>query len=330
LESERADRGGGPQDGDQPHDRIPHGRPLLGITLKVASVAIFVCMQTSIKFAGELPVGQIVFFRSFFALLPVLALFAWRGELRSALSTRHPFSHVARGLVGVCAMASGFFALTRLPLPEAITLNYAQPLLVVVFSALFLGETIRIYRWSAVVVGLVGVVIISWPKLTLFESSAGMGDDEALGVIAALTAACTGAVALMLIRRLVRTEKSATIVLWFSLTASTIALFTIPFGWQPLSFEQAAFLIAAGICGGVAQVVMTECYRYAEVSTVAPFEYTSMIFGIAAGYLAFGDLPTLHTIVGGAIVIGAGIFIIWREHRLGIKREGARKLAPPA
>jgi drug/metabolite transporter (DMT)-like permease len=327
----RADRNGGSQDGDrqQPQDRTRQGRPLIGIALKVASVAIFVCMQTSIKLAGELPAGQIVFFRSFFAVLPVLALFAWRGELRSALSTRHPFSHIARGLVGVCAMASGFFALTRLPLPEAITLNYAQPLLVVVFSALFLGETIRIYRWSAVVVGLVGVVVISWPKLTLFASPAGVGDDEALGVLAALAAACTGAVALLLIRRLIRTENSATIVLWFSLTASAIALFTIPFGWQPLTTGQAAFLIMAGICGGIAQVVMTECYRYAEVSTVAPFEYTSMIFGITAGYLAFGDLPTVHTLVGGAIVIGAGIFIIWREHRLGIKREGARKLAPP-
>jgi drug/metabolite transporter (DMT)-like permease len=226
-------------------------------------------------------------------------------------------------------MASGFFALTRLPLPEAITLNYAQPLLVVVFSALFLGETIRIYRWSAVVVGLVGVVIISWPKLTLFLSPGGVSDDAALGVVAALAAACIGAVALMLIRRLVRTEKSATIVLWFSLTASAMALFTIPFGWQPLTPGQTAFLVTAGICGGVAQVVMTECYRYAEVSTVAPFEYTSMIFGIAAGYLAFGDLPTLHTIVGGAIVISAGIFIIWREHQLGIERARVKATVPP-
>ena len=167
--------------------------------MKVASVAVFVGMSTSIKLAGPVPAGEIVFFRSFFAVFPVLALFAWRGELRTALSTSHPFSHIARGVVGVAAMSFGFFALMRLPLPEAITLNYAQPLLVVVFSALFLGEAIRVYRWSAVAVGLVGVVIISWPKLTLFAGDgAGLGDREAIGVVAALASASISAVAMLL------------------------------------------------------------------------------------------------------------------------------------
>jgi drug/metabolite transporter (DMT)-like permease len=305
------------------------GNTLLGIGLKVASVAVFVAMSTCIKFAGQLPAGEIVFFRSFFAVLPVLTLFAWRGELRRALVTHQPFGHLARGVVGVTAMGMGFFALTRLPLPEAITLNYAQPLAVVVLSAIFLHETIRIYRWSAVVIGLVGVSIVSWPKLTLFGSASGLDEGEALGVVAALTAAAMGAMALLLVRRLVRTESSATIVLWFSLTASVVALLTLPFGWQALSAQQAAFLIAAGICGGLAQILMTESYRHAEASTVAPFEYTSMILGIVVGYFAFGDLPTVHTLVGGTIVVGAGIFIIWREHRLGIERARARKAASP-
>jgi len=310
-------------------DRLRRGSTLTGIAFKVASVAIFVAMSTAVKLAGELPAGQIVFFRSLFAVFPVLALFAWRGELRTALSTNHPFSHIIRGVVGVSAMGLGFFALTRLPLPEAITLNYAQPILVVVFSALFIGETIRIYRWSAVAVGLVGVVIISWPKLTLLESPAGLGDREAVGVAAALAAAAISAVVLLLVRKLVQTEKSATIVLWFSLTASALALLTIPFGWEALSAEQAALLIGAGFCGGFAQILMTEAYRYAEASTVAPFEYTSMLLGIIAGYYAFGDLPTIHTLVGGAIVISAGIFIIWREHRLGIERTRVKATVPP-
>ena len=305
------------------------GNTFLGIGLKVASVAIFVGMSTCIKFAGQLPAGEIVFFRSFFAVLPVLVVFAWRGELRRALATRQPFGHIARGLVGVSAMGLGFFGLTRLPLPEAITLNYAQPLVVVVLSAIFLHETIRIYRWSAVVIGLVGVTIVSWPKLSLFGSAEGLDEGEALGVAAALAAATMGATALLLVRRLVRTESSATIVLWFSLTASVLALFTIPFGWQALDPRQAAFLVAAGICGGVAQILMTESYRHAEASTVAPFEYTSMILGIVVGYFAFGDLPTVHTLVGGVIVVGAGIFIIWREHRLGIEQARVGKAAPP-
>lgn len=303
--------------------------PLRGIALKVISVAVFVGMFALIKAAGQLPAGQIVFFRSFFAILPIMVVFAWRGELRSALHTANPLSHITRGVIGVSSMGLGFFALTRLPLPEAITLNYAQPLLVVVFSALFLGETIRIFRWSAVAVGLVGVVIISWPKLTLFANGGGMGSEQAVGVTAALAGAAASAVATLLVRRLVHTEKTSTIVLWFSLTASTVGLLTLPFGWSALTAWQAGFLVAAGICGGIGQILMTESYRHAEASTVAPFEYTSMILGIAVGYLAFGDLPTAHTVVGGVIVVAAGIFIIWREHRLGLERGRARKVSPP-
>ncbi|MEO3387820.1 DMT family transporter [Mesorhizobium sp. CAU 1741] len=305
------------------------GNPLRGITLKIVSVTIFVAMSAFIKAAGQLPAGQIVFFRSFFAILPLIVMLAWRRELRTALSTKHPLSHIARGVVGVTSMGLGFFALTRLPLPEAITLNYAQPLLVVVFSALFLGETIRIFRWTAVVIGLVGVVIISWPRLTLFSEGAGLGNDELAGVLAAFVGAAISAVAMLLVRRLVQTEKTASIVLWFSLTASVAALLTIPFGWDPLTMRATLFLVAAGICGGVGQILMTESYRHAEASTVAPFEYSSMILGIAVGYLAFGDLPTAHTVVGGIIVVAAGIFIIWRERQLGLERGKARKVAPP-
>jgi drug/metabolite transporter (DMT)-like permease len=315
--------------GPSPHGHERLGETLTGIGLKVASVTVFVGMSTCIKLAGDLPSGQIVFFRSFFATLPVLALFAWRGQLRRALATGSPGGQVLRGMVGVCSMWLGFFALTRLPLPEAITLSYAQPLMVVVFSAISLSETIRIYRWSAVIVGLVGVLIVSWPNLTLLGSENGLSSSTAVGAVAALVAATASAVALLLVRRLAKTEPAATIVLWFSLVASLMGLLTIPFGWVPLSWEQALLLVGAGICGGIAQILMTEAYRYAEASTVAPFEYTSMILGIVSGYYFFADLPTLYTLVGGAIVIGAGLFIVWREHRLGIVRGAARKVTPP-
>lgn len=286
-------------------------------------------MASCIKAVGEVPVGQIAFFRSFFAIFPILVFLAANGELGTAFHTRRPLSHLARGLVGICAMGLGFFALTRLPLPEAITLSYAQPLLVVVFSAIFLREVIRFYRWSAVIVGLVGVVVISWPKLSLFAGAAPLANQELLGVAAALGSAAISASAMLLIRSLVHTERTGTIVLWFSLTGSVVALFTIPFGWQALHGWQVAFLVSAGVAGGVAQVLMTEAYRHAEASTVAPFEYTSMIVGLVVGYLAFGDRPTIHILVGGAIVIGAGIFIVWREQRLGLERKAAEEASPP-
>ncbi|MEI8699969.1 MULTISPECIES: DMT family transporter [unclassified Mesorhizobium] len=297
--------------------------------LKIVSVAVFVGMSSCIKAAGTVPAGQIVFFRSFFAIFPIIIFLAFQGKLGTAFSTKRPLNHIARGVVGVCAMGLGFFALTRLPLPEAITLNYAQPLLVVVFSSIFLGEAIRVYRWSAVAVGLVGVVVISWPELTLLSSGAALGDQEVLGVIAALVAAAISAVAMLLVRNLVQSEPTATIVLWFSVTASVLALLSLPFGWQALTPVQAGLLVVSGFCGGVAQILMTAAYRHAEASVVAPFEYTSMILGIAVGYLAFGDVPTVHMLIGGLIVVAAGIFIIWRERQLGLERARTRQATPP-
>ncbi|TIM28485.1 MAG: DMT family transporter [Mesorhizobium sp.] len=297
--------------------------------LKIVSVAVFVAMSSCIKAAGTVPAGQIVFFRSFFAIFPIVVFLAFQGKLGTAFSTKRPLNHIARGVVGVCAMGLGFFALIRLPLPEAIALNYAQPLLVVVFSSIFLGEAIRVYRWSAVAVGLVGVLVISWPELTLLGSGAALGDQEVLGVIAALVAAAISAVAMLLVRNLVQSEPTATIVLWFSVTASILALLSLPFGWQALTPAQAGLLVAAGFCGGLAQILMTAAYRHAEASVVAPFEYTSMLLGIVVGYLAFGDVPTVHMLIGGVIVVAAGIFIIWRERQLGLERARTRQATPP-
>ena len=304
-------------------------RPLTAIVLKVMSVVVFVAMSSFIKAAGALPAGQVVFFRSFFAIFPILIYLGFRRELATAFATKRPLGHLARGFVGVCSMALIFFALARLPLADAITLNYAQPLLVVVFSSLFLGEAVRAYRWAAVAVGLAGVVIISWPELTLLRSGAAMGDQQVLGVMAAFAGAASSAVAAILVRNLVFSERTATIVLWFSLMASVISLGTLPFGWNALTSEQVALLVATGILGGIAQILMTSAYRYAEISVVAPFEYTSIILAIVIGYFAFGDLPTMHMLAGGAIVVGAGIFIIYRERRLGLERARARKVTPP-
>jgi Permeases of the drug/metabolite transporter (DMT) superfamily len=303
--------------------------PLRAIGLKIASVAVFVAMSTLIKLAGPLPTGQVAFFRSFFAIPPILIFFLLQRELPGVLYTSRPFSHVARGFVGVCGMSLGFYGLARLPLPESITINYAQPLLVVVFSALILGETVRVYRWSAVTIGLLGVFIIVWPKLSLFAHPSSMGGEAAIGAVATLTAAVASALAMILVRSLVHTERTGTIVLWFSMTASVFTALTFPFGWSALTPFQLTALVLAGMCGGLGQLLMTEAYRYAEASVVAPFEYTSMILGVIIGYLVFGDAPTLHMLVGGVIVVGAGLFIILRERSLGIERRKARKAAAP-
>ena len=176
-------------------------------------------------------------------------------------------------------------------------------------------------------VGFVGVLVISWPKLTLLSAPGAMEQREVLGVVIVLLSAAVSAVAITLVRRLVHTERTATIVLWFSLTASAASLATLPFGWSALTPAQAAMLVCAGFCGGAGQMLMTEAYRHAELSMVAPFEYSSMLLGVALGYLIFGEGPTAYVLVGGAIVIASGLVIIWRERRLNLARIKARELA---
>lgn len=302
---------------------------MLGIGLKLASVTVFIGMATAIKSADTIPLGQIIFFRSFFATVPILILLQWRGELAAGFRTNRFAGHLLRGVIGVSGMTFIFLALTRLPLPEATTLNYATPLFIVVLSAIVFRETVGIYRSSAVIAGMIGVVIVAWPRLTLFTGSTGIGTGETIGILAAFLGAFLAACATMATRSLVKTEQSPTIVLYFSLTCSALALLSLPFGWVMPSPTELALLLSAGFAGGVGQILLTESYRHADMSVIAPFDYASLILSIAIGYLVFGDLPTVHMIVGGLIVVGAGIFIILRERRLGLERAEAKRVSTP-
>lgn len=302
---------------------------MLGIALKIASVFVLVGMSAIIKSAEGVPVGQLVFFRSFFALIPVMIFLGVRRELASGFKTQKPWSHVLRGTLGTSGMFLIFFGLTRLPLPEATTIHYATPLFVVVFSAVFLHEKIRLFRWTAVLVGLLGVLIIMWPRLTVFSSGDMAMRPATEGALAAFAACIVAAAAQLLVRTLVRTEASATIVIYFSLVSAAIGLMTIPFGWVSLDPVGFITLVGAGIAGGIGQILLTESYRHAEISTVAPFEYSSMVLSIAVGFAVFGDIPTPEMLIGGSIVVAAGIFIISREHKLGLERTKARKVSSP-
>lgn len=301
---------------------------LVGIGLKVTSVCIFVGMSSMLKATGSVPAGELVFFRSAFAIIPVLVLLAMRGQLVSGFRTGRPLGHLWRGSVGVCSMGLGFFGLTKLPLPESITISYASPLIIVVLSALLLKEQVRLYRWAAVLVGLVGVLVILWPRLSVLSGGTSSG-GESIGALAALGAAGFAAAAMLQVRNLVQTENTATIVLYFFIIGSILSLASLPFGWIMPTPQQLALLIGAGLAGGVAQILLTECYRHADMSVIAPFEYSSMLVGLVVGYLVFGDVPTAQMLTGGFLVVGAGIFIILREHQLGLQRRRANAAATP-
>jgi drug/metabolite transporter (DMT)-like permease len=303
---------------------------MAAIGLKVISVAAFLAMSGLLKGSPGIPPGEMVFFRSFFGIVPIIVFLAYRGELIEGFKTARPWGHFWRGVFAVGGMGLGFFALTKLPLPEAIAIGYAMPILIVIFGAVYLKERVRLYRWTAVFVGLIGIAVILWPRLTVFSDPSGQVSELTIGALASLSSCVFAAFATMHVRKLVSTERSATIVLYFSITCSIAGLVTLPFGWVWPTWQEAAMLVGSGIAGGIGQILLTEAYRRAEVSVIAPFEYTSLLFGIAVGYVFFNEVPTGWMLVGAVIVVGAGLFIIWREHALGLERRRAREVTPPS
>lgn len=303
--------------------------PLRGIGLKILSVTVFTFMAICIKAAAEdVPAGQAVFFRSTFAIPVIVAWLAWTRNLRHGLDTNNPMGHLWRGLVGTTSMGLGFTALGLLPLPEATALGYAAPLLTVVFAAMFLGEQVRAFRLTAVLIGLVGVGIVLAPRLTVLDVDTA-SRLETIGAMAALLGAVFAALAQVFVRKLVHGEQTAAIVFYFSLTAAILSLATLPFGWVAPTPREAGLLIGAGLLGGVGQILLTESYRHAETSVIAPFEYVSMVLSLGFGYLLFDELPTIAMLAGAALIVVAGLFIIWREHKLGLERAKARKVITP-
>ena len=303
--------------------------PLRGILLKIISVSVFVVMATCIKAAAvHVPPGETVFFRSLFAVPVILIWLVWQHDLAHGLETKNIMGHVWRGLVGTTAMGLGFTALGLLPLPEVTALGYAAPVLTVVFAAMFLGERVRAFRLSAVVLGLVGVVIILSPRLTVLSIEAA-DKMEAVGALLMLMGAVFMALAQVFVRKLVGTESTAAIVFYFSITATLLSLLTIPFGWVVPTWQEAALLISAGLLGGIGQILLTTSYRYADTSVIAPFEYTSILLAVAIGYSVFGEIPTITVISGVGLVILAGLIIIYRERQLGFERAQQRKVMTP-
>lgn len=302
--------------------------PLKGIALKLIAVLLFIVMSALIKAASEqVPPGQAVFFRSFFAIPVILGWLAVRGDLRTGLRVVSPMRHVWRGFVGTTAMGLMFAGLGLLPLPEVTALGYTAPLLVVVFAAMFLDEKVGLFRIGAVVLGLVGVLIVLAPRVTTL-SGATVATTEALGALVVLGGAAFAALAQIYIRKMVQTEQTSAIVFYFSLTSTCLSLLTLPFGWVIPGETETVYLVLAGLLGGTAQIFLTSSYRFADASVIAPFDYASMLFALVIGYVIFDEVPTLQVLFGASLVILAGIIIILRERHLGLQRARARSVKP--
>jgi drug/metabolite transporter (DMT)-like permease len=220
-----------------------------------------------------------------------------------------------RGGQAIVGMFLNFAALTRLPLMDATAIGFASPLITVAFAALILKERVRIYRWSAVVVGLLGVIVMLWPYLDVWGTFYVGTTERTIGAICAIAGAFSNAGTVIQTRRLTDTETTSSIVFYFSLICAIAGLCTLPFGWLAASPSEFFMLAMIGIIGGLSHILLTEGYRYAPTSLLAPFEYTSMLWAFLLGYLIFGELPSAFVYFGAAIVVVCGLFVLWRERR---------------
>lgn len=301
------------------------------IGLKLISALLFALMSALVRQLGDVaPVGQMVFYRSAFAILPVLVIYAWRGELRTAVRTNRPLGQLGRGTLSTGGMFTNFSALTRLPLADVTAITFASPLITVALAAIVLKEHVRLYRWTAVVIGFLGVIVMLIPHLDISHYGAAGAATATAGAAYAIISACCNAGTVIQTRRLTQSETTSSIVFYFSLICAIAGAATYPLGWHTPTWSELAMLISLGLLGGLAHIFLTESYRHASASLIAPFDYSSMLWALLLGWWLFGELPAPLVYVGGVIVAGAGLFVIWRERQLGLKRRREAEGPPQA
>ncbi|WP_170474172.1 DMT family transporter [Ruegeria arenilitoris] len=299
-------------------------RPILAVALKLSALFLFTSMSALVKALSEdFPPGELVFFRSLFAIPVIVIWLVARGELIQGFVVRKPMGHFWRGVLGTAAMGLTFTGLSLLPLPEVTAIGYATPIFTLILAAVMLGERIRMIRIGAVAIGLLGVLIMIWPRL----GSSEMELAATIGAMCVLGATFARAFVQIHIRQLVQVDHPAAIVFYFSMTATLLSGLTAFWGWTMPTWEQAAILIAMGLIGGVAQILVTSSYRFGQASMLAPYDYTTMLFAIFIGYVWFDELPTFAILIGAALVIVGNVVVIWREHQLGLERGNARSLS---
>ncbi|CVI58937.1 DMT family transporter [Agrobacterium leguminum] len=293
--------------------------PKTGILLKLTAMLAFTVMSACVKgLDGAIPVGEVVFCRGFFALIPLCLWFIASSERITVPAKKNIGSLLAGSSAGLGGMFFGFLALAYLPLVNVTVLSYTTPLFTIMLAALLLGEKVRIYRWSAVLTGFIGVFITLSPKL-IFDAASGPAQIDSVAMIGtalALTGALCAAFSSIAVRHLNSIEKPSRIVLIYTLTGVVAGLATLGFGWKMPDFHQFLLLAGGGLAGGIGQIAMTLSLRHAQASLLAPFDYTTMIWAIALGYLFMAEVPTGATIIGALTVIAAGLFAMWRENRL--------------
>ena len=288
-------------------------RNQLGVLYGIASVACFAMMDASVKWLDMFPVGQVLFSRFFFGLIPILMLVP-RGEFKTFYKTSRPKLHAFRAITGTLAIIALFIALREIPLADVVSLTFGGPIFVTLGSIFFLSEKVGIKRWLAVLIGFFGMLLIVKPA---YEE---LNIYYIFPIIFCIFFACVA----LSIRSLSSTEPNYRIALYFSLLSMIVGLLTLPFGWvMPNKFEF-FLLIFTGLVGSVANILLTVSLRYAEASLVTPTKYLNLVFAILLGYFIWSEIPKLLTLVGAGLIIISSVIIFMRESELKKKVVSSR------
>lgn len=276
----------------------------LGITSMLMAVALFGAMDALVKWlTAGYPTIQIMFFRSVFALPPVLLMVARGPHGFGALRTRQPVAHATRSLFGLGAMLCFFYSYSFMPLADVTAIAFSAPIFIAFLSVWLLGETVGLHRWSAIVVGFIGMLVIVRPGMGMLQS----------GALVVVAATALYALAMIQIRKLGRTEPSTTIAFYFTLFCLVFTGLALPWFWVTPALADLPLLAGVGLLGGCAQLLMTRAYTLAPAAVVAPFDYTHMLWAVLLGWYLWGDFPGLQVWIGCAIVVASGLYILYRE-----------------
>lgn len=282
-------------------------QPLVGGLYMALAMLVLMSVNVAVKDAtAGYPIAQIVFFRFAFSLVPCLLLLKQAGGL-VALKTPDLKLHLFSGFIGPLGLYCLFKSFHLLPLAEATALTYASTLFLTILSIPILGEKVGLPRWTAVLVGFGGILVMANPSGDLFQT----------GIFFSLGFALIDALVFILARILTGRNHPASIVFYFSVFSTLVSVCFLPFdNWKtPESLWHWGQLILLGLGGGVGQILLTQAFRYAPATVAAPISYTSFVWGVLFGMLIWGEFPPFKIWIGCAVLITCGLFITFRAHR---------------
>ena len=274
----------------------------LGFLYMFMSICAFSLMDVIVKWSVDYPIGQVLFFRGFFGIIFYFFIIP-RERLNDFYKTKRPGLHALRCGSGLIALVAIFIALRELPLATVVSISFAAPIFTTIFSIFFLSEKVGIFRWLAVIIGFLGILIITEPGITELNIFYIFPIIFCLGLsYVAIT-----------IRQLSTTEPVWLISFYFSLSITFLSFLSIPQGWIMPSMNDFILLSFIGIFGGVANLWLSQSYKYSEVSLVTPLKYLGLVFAIFFGYFIWQEVPTIKTLLGAFLVIISTLIIFRRE-----------------